>query len=374
MKVCAKAQSVSLLVLCALLGAHSGSVSVAQARSKTEEFPPIQVDLEEAVASAAMQSSSAQPGVILVPNDRGQFTLRRASDSKWLLYPNAGTTYLSVNVDGSIYTNDGGGLTVANRTGNVWVYNTVNGVRITQTLVVEGNALKCEVQAANVSGGSRSVQARYLFDTQVDDNDGAPLYAAGNHYTYEAQFVPPAFTEWRSWRRPNDQSVIGVGTLERSVTTKVVFGWWPQAVGATWSYTADPSQRFYTPGYTTSSASDSCVLVYLNLGTLGSGASRSACTWYGLGSPTSSGPSRVAGLTQEVRELRSLATHRLLVDQLTLAQIAAYVYKGIKGKGPFESHLALAFDSTKTAAEAAHILLKGTEWTSGAIAGGTVLV
>ena len=166
----------------------------------------------------------------LTTNGNGQFTLNNGN-GKPLLYPYWYTGFLSVQIDGlSVYTNNyGGGLTVETQQGNSFQYQVVSGVRITENLVVEGASLKIDVLAENVDSVSHSVQIRQLFDTQVDDNDGAPLYEAGKTFIQEANFAPPNFTEWRSWRRPDDQSVIGVGTIDLATTTRVAFAYWPDA-------------------------------------------------------------------------------------------------------------------------------------------------
>jgi hypothetical protein len=234
--------------------------------------------------------------VKLTTDSAGQFSLDN-SDGKPLLYPSF-TGFLSVRIDGGdVFTNDdggfgnnSGGLVVASQQGSSFVYAPVDGVQITENLIVQGDALKIEVVAQNVDTVNHSVQIRQLFDTQVDDNDGAPLYENGNTFIHEADFSPPLFTQWRSWRRPDDQSVVGVGTIDPTTTTRVVFGYWPTAIGTTWDYTANPAQAFYTPGKTTSPDSDSCVLVYQNAGTLVPSATGVMDTWYGSGAPAATDP------------------------------------------------------------------------------------
>ncbi len=224
--------------------------------------------------------------VLVTSNSNGQFTLQRASDGAWLLYPDPESSYLSVRIDGKVFTNAPfGGLDAESHSGNTWVYEPIRGLRISQILTVEGDALKCEVRVKNGTGVAHSIEVRYLFDTQVDDNDGAPLYDGSRHHVSESDFRPPSFTEWRSWRRPDDQSVVGVGTLDPDVTSRVIFAHWPSAAYDPWDYFADPSRPFYTAGYTLSPASDSCVLVYMDMGTLGPGKTGTVATWYGVGDP-----------------------------------------------------------------------------------------
>ncbi len=233
------------------------------------------------------------PGEVeLKTNDNGQFQLNN-SDGKELLFPDY-TGFLSVQIDGrDVFTNNDqftGQLVVQSKQGNSFQYAPVDGVQITENLVVEGAALKIEVVAKNVDTINHSVKIRHLLDTQVDDNDGAPLYENGTTLIHEADFSPPNFTQWQSWRRPDDQSVMGAGTIDLTTTTRVVFAYWPSATDTNWEYTVDPTKNFYTPGETTSPDSDSCVLVYQDAGTIVPGASTTVETWYGTDAPITSDP------------------------------------------------------------------------------------
>jgi hypothetical protein len=259
------------------------SAAMAQGQSKAQLYPPIELGQ----ANSEIHATTDQ-GVTVITNSSGQFTLQRAADQKWLLYPSPSTTYLSINIDGTVYTNlPGGGLNVTSQSGTTFVFAAVNEVIVTETLVIDGNALRCEVTAQNTGTSSHNVQARFLLDTEVDDNDGAPLYTNGITYTAEVQFIPPASGQWESWRRPDDQTVKGVGTLNVPLPAEIIFAHWPRAFVSYWSYTADPNELFYTPGYTTSPQSDSAVLVYLVLGQIAPQGQATQITWYGVDTPAS---------------------------------------------------------------------------------------
>lgn len=102
--------------------------------------------------------------------------------------------------------------------------------------------------------------------------------------TYETDMPMPAFNKWLGYDFWPNPTLTSVGTFSTQ-PVRVVFAWWPNAFSYDWSYTPDPNRRFYTPGYTTSPESDSCVLVYFQMGTLAPGAQDSITTYYGTGEP-----------------------------------------------------------------------------------------
>jgi len=220
----------------------------------------------------------------------GQFTMWTA-DGRYLLYPNARTGYLSIKVDGQVYNNYDGSLTVItpftiiDQKSAYIQYRTPENILITQRFTLSGQAVQFKVEALNQDGASHLVSVRYLFDTQVDINDGSPLYAPSvGVRTYETDMPMPAFNKWLGYDFWPNPTLTSVGTFSTQ-PVRVVFAWWPRAFQYDWSYTPDPNQRFYTPGYTTSPESDSCVLVYFEMGTLAPGAQDSITTYYGIGEP-----------------------------------------------------------------------------------------
>jgi len=223
--------------------------------------------------------------------DTGQFTMWTA-DGRYLLYPNEGTGYLSVKVDSQVYNNDDGSLsvttpfTVVDDNSAYIQYQTPESILVTQWFTLSDQAVQFKVEASNQDGTQHDVSVRYLFDTQVDINDGSPLYASTvGVRTYETDMPTLAFNSWRGYDIWPDPSLTSVGTFSTQ-PDRVVFAWWPNAVGYVWDYTPDPNQRFYTPGYTTSPESDSCVLAYFSMGTLASGTQDSITTYYGTEEPT----------------------------------------------------------------------------------------
>ncbi|GEM_PF-4248426 len=256
-----------------------------------------------ALASAALclwmgSSAAAGEGVTATFISTGQFTLQRASDGAYLLHQSAVSSFLSVRVGEQIYSNDEGTLSVTS--GPTWVtgslcrttYSTPVGVAVTQDVEVAGDAAVITVAVANTTASAHDVGVRYLLDTKVGANDGAPLSASGVTdpttgspvCTHETDIPDPAFDMWYGYDRWPEATLVAVGTII-SHPTRMIFAYWPEAVRYSWHYEPDPERAFYTPGETTSPASDSCVLIYFEIGQVPAGASRSVVTAYGIGPP-----------------------------------------------------------------------------------------
>ncbi len=222
--------------------------------------------------------------------DTGQFTIWTA-DGRYLLYPNARTGYLSLKVDNQVYNNYDGSLsvitplTVTDDDSAYIQYRTPENIIVTQRFTLSGQAVRFKVEVSNQDTTQHDISVRYLFDTQVDINDGSPLYAPTvGVRTHETDMPIPTFNSWRAYDIWPNPSLTSIGTFSTQ-PVRVVFAWWPNAFRYVWDYIPDPNQRFYTPGYTTSPESDSCVLVYFSMGTLSPGTQDSITTYYGIGEP-----------------------------------------------------------------------------------------
>lgn len=127
-----------------------------------------------------------------------------------------------------------------------------------------------------------------------------------------------------------DPTLTAVGTLITS-PSRVVFAHWPKARPNRWSYDPNPSQRFYTPGHTTSPESDSCVLLWYLLGQVGRGGSATVALSYGLKSlrPTASRQD----LVKELELLCSDLTSTVNSFEGYLADILAYAAQATRRTG-----------------------------------------
>lgn len=229
--------------------------------------------------------------LVLLLTSSGQFTMQTA-DGRWLLYPTATTGYLSIRVDSRVYTNRARTLTVdtpltlVSNTSAFIRYRTPERIFVTQRFSLVGQAVQFDLEFENADGATHTVGARYLFDTQVHTNDGSPLYAPpSGTVIHETDFPNPGFVTWRGYDRWPEPTLTSEGTLATR-PSRIVFAWWPNAVTYEWDYTINPSQPFYTPGYTTSPISDSCVLIYFGEASLEPSGQRKVTTYYGRGQPS----------------------------------------------------------------------------------------
>ncbi len=284
--------------------------------------------------------------------ESGQFVLQTA-DGRYLLYPGP-TSYLSVKVDDIVYANspdlphvlsvdmplqfldmDDDGIEDA----AFITYSTPEKVRVNQRLELAGEALKITVDITNQDVSSHTVSIRHLIDTQVDDNDGSPLWMAGNVYVAEVELAPP-FTTWKGYDRLPDPVLQSVGTLVTR-PDRMVFAHWPVAVDSPWEYTPDPRRQFYTPGFVTSPESDSCVLMYFNLGELASTDGASVETYYGVGAPAPQ--SELKQLLLALDKVHAAVQGKLDSDVSALAQVQASAYRAVHGKEEPENFIIGAF-------------------------------
>ncbi|MEK7676386.1 MAG: hypothetical protein AAB676_11200 [Verrucomicrobiota bacterium] len=246
-------------------------------------------------------------------SDDGNFQMQQTTDGRYLIYPGF-TSAFSIKVDNHKYCNRSTDresptiLTVAqpltvNGTVASIQYSTAENVDIIQRFILEGKACRFEVEARNRDSVSHNVQVRYQFDTQIHENDGAPLYAqpVGTRVK-ETEVAPLTFSQWQSWLDPvqDPGDLYGIGTII-AVPTRVVFAWWPEASDSAWDYTPNPNQLFYTEGYVSSPKSDSCVLYYMTLGVIAPSASSTVSSAYGAGTAQANSRNRL------VEALRGLA-------------------------------------------------------------------
>ena len=260
--------------------------------------------------SANTASLTLKNEFLTVPiNDDGTFTMYRSTDEKWLLYPRAGTGFFSVKVDNSIYSQKDGSLTLSEPLTMVStneariVYAVSENIQIIQTFRLEGESLGLYVAVENGSTVDHNVQIRYLLDTQIDINDGSPLWAPSlGVRTFESDIPIVNFIDWEAWLTPRNPDMKGIGNLTDK-PSRIVFAWWPSAKNSTWEYTPNPSQRFYTAGYTSSPESDGCVLLYYDFGLVpGNFSTNSISTFYGIGGRSSGVPS--TKLKDAIQQLR----------------------------------------------------------------------
>jgi hypothetical protein len=319
-----------------LIGVLASTVIVLPARAQHEspETPsawPTEAELKGdgmqplEVSATAVQNSALR----LTWVSTGQFTLQTA-DGRYLIYPNPRTSFLSVSVDGNVSTNLDGTLTVATTPRAVTsdtvetIYRTPQGVRVIQRLTLRQAALEISLAAEHTSAQARTIAFRLLLDTQVDINDGSPLYTPLTNVRTTETTVPPAsFGEWRSYDRWPEPRLTGVGTLPYAPDPMMLV-WWPSAVQTRWNYTPVVGRHFFTPGFTQSPQSDSAALLFFKLGAVPPGEAREVRTFYGTAAPTF--VSNRERLIAAFSDLRDASRAAVLADLDAFAALQATYY------------------------------------------------
>jgi len=267
-------------------------------------------------------------------SDNGQFSLRRVRDGAWLLFPGQ-TSHLSLMVAGNVYSHITENLHVLSRPqemgeNNLRIsYRSPEGMLLDQILTLRNGTVEIKFIAKNETLGPLSTKIRVLLDTQIDENDGSPLYAPGTGLKIMEQNFSPGLSSWKSYDAWPDYRVQSVCTYMTS-TEAVLFAFWPSAEEHAWYYRADPSQRFYTPGkYRSDDGSDSCVLSYFNLGIIRAGEQSEVIFYYGEETPTSM-PGK-GGLKIALLNLQKVFNQKIQSDLHLLAKYHARSFKGIYG-------------------------------------------
>ncbi|MEA3431643.1 MAG: transglutaminase domain-containing protein, partial [candidate division WOR-3 bacterium] len=156
-----------------------------------------------------------------------------------------------------------------------------SNIEITQNIILVGEQAKFILKLKNDGASAASPSVRYQWDTQIADNDGAPLREEGGDLReFEIGFEPVAFNYWSAYAHPEPGSLVIYASWDNT-PNKIVFAHWPEAYDSLWDYSWSLSRRFYTPGYVTSPESDSCVLMYWKDISLSPGEEKSIVAYYG---------------------------------------------------------------------------------------------
>ena len=265
------------------------SLAYGADNEKHQKFPPIDTS-----GNKDLIGSIQNDDLTIFYAENGQFTISRTSDGAWLLYPSELTTYFSVNIDGQIFSNENNSLTVLTPTSPFGdgqlrtVFQANPGVSIIYDLTLVGPALRMSWGVENDTGSSLLVEFRQLLDTQIDDNDGSPIYVPGQGVlTHEREFDYPSFAGWEAWMRPENPFLKGVGVLSDS-PSRFVTAYWEHVFYTSWAYSPDTNFPFFTPGSYSYPQSDSAVLIYIDAGVVSPWSShQTVSTYYGLEGPQS---------------------------------------------------------------------------------------
>jgi len=254
----------------------SEPVSIEDSLAKLKE-EMISKNREATLTNTAYDMSIAVEDVSRI----GRYT-EATADEKLLLYgyPYAGTSYMTVQLDGSDYdqdaamdsyvtqapTADGNSITTQ------WSLPTDVGVSLNLTL--QQDTTKYQATITNNDSASHEVKIRFMLDTMLAYNDGAPFIVPGvGNVTTEQEYNNPVFDYWQA----TDDLVTPTLTSNCTFNTsnkpyKVQFVHWTDIFYVPFDYTATIGQSI---------TSDTAVGMYWNLGTLSAGQSQDVIFYYG---------------------------------------------------------------------------------------------
>ncbi|NEU59233.1 hypothetical protein [Halorussus sp. MSC15.2] len=251
----------------------------------------------------------------------GAFTMQ-TSDGRDLLFGtgNPDTSYLTIQIDGQNYITHTSEMASeignAKSMDNLVVQGTpkvsddgnsvttkwkIDSMLVTQTITLKGKASEFKVTVKNQGSQPRTVNIRYLFDYQVNVQDGSPILVNNQVMTSETRYESPTFSQWETYDSRRNPDLTGLATVDTQPDI-VDFVEWEDAVTQPYEYEhagdmeTDEGNKFFTEGTTNSPESDSAGLLYWEIGGVDPSSSRSVVTYYGTGSPsvTDLGPIKTA--------------------------------------------------------------------------------
>jgi len=212
----------------------------------------------------------------------GRYT-EATADEKLLLYgyPYAGTSYMTVQLDGSDYYQDYSVMdsyvtqspTVeGNNITTQWSLPTDVGVSLRETL--QQDTTKYLATITNNDSASHEVKIRFMLDTMLAYNDGAPFIVPGvGNVTTEQEYTNPVFDYWQATDDLVSPTLTSSCTFNTSNKPyKVQFAYWPDIYYVPFDYTIISGQDITW---------DTAVGMYWNLGTLSAGESQDVIFYYG---------------------------------------------------------------------------------------------
>lgn len=211
----------------------------------------------------------------------GRYT-EATADGMLLLYgyPYAGTSYMTVQLDGSDYYQDStmdmyvtqAPAIDGNSVTTQWSLPTDVGVSLILTL--QQDTTKYQATITNNDATSHEVKVRFMLDTMLAYNDGAPFIVPGvGNVTTEQEYTNPVFDYWQATDSLSSPTLTSNCTFNASDKPyKVQFAYW-------WDIYDVPFDYVITSGQ--SITSDTAVGMYWNLGTLSAGQSQNVIFYYG---------------------------------------------------------------------------------------------
>jgi hypothetical protein len=221
-------------------------------------------------AGGGFRARDTQGRWITFPGDTHMLSMRIGRE-EYVLYPNMDLR-AKVSEPVSIVGN------VAQMT---WL---VDGVRVQQKLTLMTGIVFISFEVTNLEGLGKNIGVRLLLDLQVEWNDGATVYVEGyGLVTKETAFSFPGnltFDKW--WTQGSLNSDFKALCRFPTTPSKVSFAYWWTARNTVFDYMLDPTRPPFQPYPGTFPESDTCALIYFDLGLLLPNRSRTSQITYGL--------------------------------------------------------------------------------------------
>lgn len=305
-----------------LIWTNVAVTGTAKATAKDENRTPAQTD-------GILSNENLEVNVN--PTGTWQITTNNGQE---LTFPSASTSGLTIQIDDTNYSYGapGGSFIDQYRTQDTQISDSgteattkweIDGVAITQTIELSGEAAVFNLSIENLSDVEKRVKARWLFDYQVGVQDGAPIFVNGQVVTTETRFESPDFDTFQTYDSIPDPSLTGQGGI-RDTPTKIEFVAWEDANSTEYQYDGfDSTKSFFTEGSVNSPASDSAGLIYYDLGSINPGTSTSVQTSYGTGSPAQT---QISDIEQAMNSFQDSAVNAVttMVNQRAKAHAAIY--------------------------------------------------
>jgi subtilisin family serine protease len=212
----------------------------------------------------------------------GRYTEATADELLLLYgYPYAWSSYMTVRIDGSDYYQDYSvmdnyvtQLPTAEGNSITTQWSLPANVGVSLRLTLQQDTTKYQATITNNDSTSHEVKIRFLLDTMLAYNDGAPFIVPGvGNVTTEKEYNNPVFDYWQATDSLSSPTLTSNCTFDTSNKPyKVQFAWWPYIYDVPFDYTATIDQSI---------TSDTAVGMYWNLGTLSAGQSQDVTFYYG---------------------------------------------------------------------------------------------
>ena len=220
-------------------------------------------------------------------NQYGRYTAATADGKNILFgYPNAWSSYTTIRIDGTDYYQDSTMDSYLTQTPTiigdsiVTNWNLPASIAVTEKLTLMPGNIEFRFTIKNNDAASHNVKVRYMFDTQLVNNDGAPFKVPGvGDITTEQEFINPVFDYWQSMDSLANPTLTSNCTfVSGNKPYKVQFARWPGIESVPFDYTITEGQSI---------TSDSAVGMYWDLGTLVPGETKNVVVYYGPELPVS---------------------------------------------------------------------------------------